>query len=70
MDAIVLTGGLAYGKEFVEMILSNVLIGLQMSSFIQEKMNLQALAEGALRVLRGEEDSKRIIRYEFKTAKI
>lgn len=57
VDAIALTGGLAYGKEFV--------------SFISEKVNwiadvmvypgeneLQALSEGTLRVLRQEETPK------------
>ena len=38
VDAIVLTGGLAYGKILVDEI-KNGLIGLQMSSYIQEKMN-------------------------------
>ena len=38
-----------------------------MLSYIQEKMNLQALAEGALRVLRGEEDAKDLSWY-VKTA--
>ena len=52
IDAIVLTGGLAYGKGSCRMNKRYVLTGLQMLLFIQEKMNLQALAEGALRVLR------------------
>lgn len=68
IDAIILTGGLAYGKNFV--------------SAIQERINwiadvivhpgeneLQALAEGALRVLRGEEAVK-VYPGNFSKAKI
>lgn len=57
VDAIVLTGGLAYGKEFVKSITDRI-------NWIADVMvhpgenELQALAEGALRVLRGEEKVK------------
>ena len=57
MDAIVLTGGLAYGKEFVKEISEHI-------NWIADVMihpgenELQALAEGALRVLRDEEEYK------------
>lgn len=57
VDAIVLTGGLAYGKEFVREITTRV-------DWIAECIihpgedELQALAEGALRVLKGQEQSK------------
>ncbi|MEH7106249.1 butyrate kinase, partial [Bacillus sp. JJ1764] len=57
VDAIILTGGLAYGKEFVQMIGDRI-------NWIADVMihpgenELQALAEGALRVLRGEESVK------------
>jgi butyrate kinase len=56
-DAIILTGGLAYGKEFVSKIteriqwIANVIIK-------PGENELQALAEGALRVLRDEEEAK------------
>ncbi|RFU65640.1 butyrate kinase [Peribacillus glennii] len=57
VDAIVLTGGLAYGKGFVEKISSRV--NWIADVFVQPGENgLQALAEGALRVLRGEEEAK------------
>ncbi|KRQ87173.1 Butyrate kinase 2 [Caloramator mitchellensis] len=57
VDAIILTGGLAYGKDFVEWIKERV-------SFISEVVvypgedEMLALAEGALRVLNGEEAAK------------
>lgn len=57
VDAIILTGGLAYGKEFVKSISERI-------SWIADVIvkpgenELQALAEGALRVLRGEEREK------------
>lgn len=57
VDAIILTGGLAYGKEFVRSISDRV-------NWIADVIvkpgedELQALAEGALRVLRGEEREK------------
>ncbi|WP_174734195.1 butyrate kinase [Mesobacillus harenae] len=57
IDAIVLTGGLAYGKGFVNDISERV-------SWIADiivhpgENELQALAEGALRVLGGEEEAK------------
>ncbi|ADU29995.1 butyrate kinase [Evansella cellulosilytica] len=57
VDAIVLTGGLAYGERFVKNItrriewISNVIIK-------PGENELQALAEGALRVLQNKEDAK------------
>lgn len=57
VDAIVLTGGLAYYKDFVSWIEKRV-------KFIAPVMvypggdEMRALAEGALRVLRGEEEAK------------
>lgn len=57
VDAIILTGGLAYGKSFVGEIINRI-------NWIADVMvhpgenELQALAEGALRVLRGEEIAK------------
>ncbi|SER48520.1 butyrate kinase [Salipaludibacillus aurantiacus] len=57
IDAIILTGGLAYGKEFVQKIVSRV---KWMSNVIIKpgENEMQALAEGALRVLHGEEEAK------------
>ncbi|WLR43872.1 butyrate kinase [Bacillus carboniphilus] len=57
VDAIVLTGGLAYGKEFIKLISSYIdWIG---DIIVHPGENeLEALAEGALRVLTGEEQSK------------
>lgn len=57
INAIILTGGLAYGKEFVHSIseyvnwIADVIIN-------PGENELQALAEGALRVLSGEEAAK------------
>lgn len=57
VDAIVLTGGLAYGKKFVKSISDR--INWIADVIVHPGENeLQALAEGALRVLRGEEDVK------------
>lgn len=57
VDAIILTGGLAYGKDFVNEITERV---AWISDVIVQpgENELQALAEGGLRVLRGEEESK------------
>ncbi|WP_243386391.1 butyrate kinase [Bacillus kexueae] len=57
VDAIVLTGGLAYGKEFVQEISSHIDWIADVVVYPGEN-ELQALAEGALRVLRGEEEAK------------
>jgi butyrate kinase len=68
VDAIVLTGGLAYGTGFVKRISDRV-------NWIADVIvhpgedELLALAEGALRVLRGEEEVK-IYPGNFSTAKI
>ncbi|WP_396954684.1 butyrate kinase [Neobacillus sp. YIM B06451] len=57
VDAIILTGGLAYGKSFVKLITERI-------NWISDVIvhpgenELQALAEGALRVLKGEEEAK------------
>ncbi|MGG5255127.1 butyrate kinase [Neobacillus sp. SM06] len=57
VDAIILTGGLAYGAHFVKMIIDR--IHWIADVIVQPGENeLQALAEGALRVLRGEEAAK------------
>ncbi|WP_430413688.1 butyrate kinase [Lederbergia citrea] len=57
VDAIILTGGLAYGKEFVNEIKSYI---SWIADVIVEpgENELQALAEGALRILKGEERAK------------
>lgn len=68
VDAIVLTGGLAYGKGFVKSITDR--INWIADIIVHPGENeLQALAEGALRVLRGEEKVKEYPN-TFKTAKI
>jgi butyrate kinase len=57
VDAIILTGGLAYGKSYVKSITDR--INWIADVIVQPGENeLQALAEGALRVLRGEEEVK------------
>ncbi|MEH7073961.1 butyrate kinase [Neobacillus drentensis] len=68
VDAIVLTGGLAYGKGFVKSISDRVNWIADVIVHPGEN-ELQALAEGALRVLKGEEEVK-IYPGKFKTAKI
>ncbi|MDP4083724.1 MAG: butyrate kinase [Bacillota bacterium] len=57
VDAIILTGGLAFGKSFVKSITDR--INWIADVIVQPGENeLQALAEGALRVLKGEEEGK------------
>ncbi len=58
MDAIILTGGLAYGDNFVGRIRRRIdWMGKVLVYPGEDEM--QALAEGALRVLRGEEEPRR-----------
>lgn len=57
IDAIILTGGLAYGKEFIELITSKIDWISEVVVYPGED-ELQALAEGAIRVLSGEEQAK------------
>lgn len=57
VDAIILTGGLAYGKGFVTTITDRIKWIADVIVHPGEN-ELQALVEGALRVLRGEENSK------------
>lgn len=57
VDAIVLTGGLAYGKQFVKNISSYIDWIADVIIYPGEN-ELQALAEGALRVLRNVESAK------------
>ncbi|MDO4754098.1 MAG: butyrate kinase, partial [Bacillota bacterium] len=58
VDAVILTGGLAYGKEFVGWITDRVqFIAPVVVIAGEDEMN--ALTRGALRVLRGEEAAKR-----------
>lgn len=68
VDAIILTGGLAYGRGFVKSITDR--INWIADVIVQPGENeLQALAEGALRVLRGEEEEK-VYPGNFNKAKI
>ncbi|MEH7335508.1 butyrate kinase [Neobacillus drentensis] len=68
VDAIVLTGGLAYGKDFVKEISDR--INWIADVIVHPGENeLQALAEGAIRVLRGEEEVK-VYPGNFTTANI
>ncbi|MCF6094422.1 butyrate kinase [Microaerobacter geothermalis] len=57
VDAIILTGGLAYGKLFTDMISKRITWIAPVKIYPGEN-ELQALAEGGLRVLRGEEEEK------------
>ncbi|UCZ54625.1 butyrate kinase [Bacillus shivajii] len=57
IDAIILTGGLAYGKGFVKKISDRIHWIADVIVHPGEN-ELQALAEGALRVLRDEEEAK------------
>ncbi len=57
VDAIVLTGGLAYYRDFVEMIKKRCSFIAPVKIYPGED-EMRALLEGALRVLRGEEKAK------------
>ncbi len=57
VDAVVLTGGLAYSKPFVELITKRVKFIAPVKVYAGED-ELRALAQGGLRVLRGEEQAK------------
>ncbi len=58
IDGIVLTGGIAYDKEFTEWIKEKVGFLGEVTVYPGED-ELTALAEGGLRVLRGEEEAKK-----------
>lgn len=57
VDAIVFTGGMAHSERFVEMISKKVRFIGRIEVFPGED-ELAALAEGALRVIKGEENAK------------
>lgn len=57
VDAIILTGGLAYGKKFVQLITDRI-DWIADTIIYSGEDELQALNEGALRVLRGNESAK------------
>jgi len=57
LDAIILTGGLAYGKSFIAKI-ADAVNWIAPIMVYPGQNELQALAEGGLRVLRGEEQEK------------
>lgn len=57
VDAIVLTGGIAYDKDFVKWISDRVSFISKVVVYPGEK-EMIALAQGGLRVLRGEEEAK------------
>ncbi len=57
VDAIILTGGLAYGKEFIKLITDKIDWLADVAVYPGED-ELQALAEGAIRVLSGEEKAR------------
>ncbi len=57
VDAIVLTGGIAYDKDFVEWISKKVSFIAPVKVYPGEE-EMVALTEGALRVLKGEEEAK------------
>ncbi|ASK64419.1 butyrate kinase [Virgibacillus phasianinus] len=57
VDAIIMTGGLAYGRDFIKMISKRV-DWIADTIIYPGENELQALTEGTLRVLRGEEEAK------------
>ena len=57
VDAIIITGGIAYDKDFVKMIEDKVKFIAKVIVYPGED-ELLALAEGGLRVLKGVEEAK------------
>ena len=57
VDVILITGGIAYDKKFIEMIEKKVKFIADVIAFPGED-ELLALAQGGLRVLRGEEQAR------------
>ena len=57
MDRIILTGGLAYSERFTRLVAERVSF-LAPVRVVPGEMEMEALAEGALRVLNGEEEAK------------
>jgi butyrate kinase len=57
VDGIILTGGLAYGENFVNLIKERI-EWIAPVYVVPGENELQALVEGALRVIRGEEEEK------------
>ncbi len=57
IDAIILTGGLAYGKDFMQKI-TDYIEWIAPIKIHPGENELQALSEGGLRILRGEEKEK------------
>jgi butyrate kinase len=57
VDALVLTGGIAFDSQFIDLICQHVKFIAQILIFPGEE-EMEALALGALRVLRGEEEAK------------
>jgi len=58
VDAIVLTGGIAHSKRITEAIKEKVSFIARVVT-VPGEFELEALTEGALRVLKGEEEAKR-----------
>ena len=56
VDCIILTGGIAYSKMMTDMITERIKFLAQVK-VVQGSMEMEALAKGALRVLRGEESA-------------
>lgn len=60
VDAVILTGGLAYSKDFIKLIEQRVRFLGDVVVYPGED-ELLSLAQGALRVLRGEEEARRYV---------
>lgn len=60
VDAILLTGGIAYDQRFTKWIIDHVGFISEVHIYPGED-ELSALAEGGLRVLRGEEEAKEYV---------
>ncbi len=58
VDGVIITGGIAHNPDFVEMIASFIKKKLPDIHVVPGEFEMKALAEGALRVLRGEEEAK------------
>ncbi len=59
VDGVVITGGIAYNEDFIERIVKYIKNKLPNVHVVPGEFEMKALAEGAIRVLKGEEKVKR-----------
>ena len=58
VDGVIITGGIAHNPDFIERIAKYIRAKLLKIHVVPGEFEMKALAEGALRVLKGEEEAK------------